>query len=127
MDINAFQRAPTITFELTSPKTGLGLGAFVEIYGTESDQYIAAQQININNRIKSAKKGGIANEYDADRIKAESTAIAVAVVKGWTGLTEGGETLPCSKEACSRLCNSFPSFRDQVLTALNDDALFFSE
>ena len=126
MDISVFQQKETVTIPLLSPKTGEPIGATVDIYGTESQQFIEAQQININNRLRNADKAKTP-EYDAERTAREEVLIAVAVTKSWAGLTEKGEVLPCDTATCKRLYTSLPSMRAQIIAALNDQTLFFAE
>jgi hypothetical protein len=60
----------------------------------------------------------------ANQIKDSETAVAMAAVVGWYGFTRAGEEVPFDKATVASMFQKFPTWRDKVIAALDNDGNF---
>ena len=91
----------------------------------------AARQVRIDGLKRSAKrKSTLDTSTDegagvvAKMIEANEMTLACAVVKGWFGFQSGGAEAPFQKASVAKMFAKFPTWKDKVTAALENEANF---
>ena len=102
------------------------------IVGKNSTEYQdAARLARIDSLKRSAKrKAALDTSTDegagavAKMIEASETSLALAVVKGWFGFQQGGVDAPFSKPTVAKMLAKYPTWKDKISAALENEANF---
>lgn len=118
MEFNALDTATKaeegIEFEIMSPATGKGMGAFLTIKGADSKAY------------KKAHKEAMKRASDETTMEDVASEVAISCATGWRGLTEGGVEMRFSEDSLRRLFASSPTVRDQAIAVQKSRARFLA-
>jgi hypothetical protein len=102
-------------FEVTSPKTGKGLGVFITVLGDQSEKVTAFIRKRQNAKRRefaiAARKGRPSDDFDTVEDD-ESFVVEACIVRvvGWRGLND-----PFTEENARRLLTKNAAIRKQVL------------
>ena len=106
-------------FELTFPKTGEGLKAFVIVRGENSPvvkAYGRRKYSEFKMREQVAKrKGKEVDDLSLDELEDMAVEGAVLRTIGWRGVAENGKEIPFTKEEAARIYKEHPWIREQVM------------
>lgn len=132
-DIGSIDVAATATFnvDLILDANGDPKSGFV-IVGKNSDEYkAAAKRIRVEGLQRSAQRKGPLDTSKAEGAEALASAIeanditqASAVVCGWFGFADKGVVAEFNAKTARAMLVKFPTWRQKVLEALEDDANF---
>ena len=91
----------------------------------------ATRQVRVEGLKRSAKrKAALDTTTDegagavAKMIEANEMTLACSVVKGWFGFQSGGKEAPFDKTAVPKMFAKFPTWKDKVTAALENEANF---
>ena len=105
-------------------------GFFVASKNSEDFQ-TASHQIRVDGLKRSSKRkttlDTTTNEGAnavAKVIETNEMTLACAVVKGWFGFQVNGVDAPFSKESVAKMFSKYPTWKDKVTTALENEANF---
>lgn len=112
IDLDDIQDLPSAEIELTHPKTGKGLGAFVTLAGPEHPDRKRMSMAMIRRMRTEAARAEAANAMairtgkqpavnvsDPEEDSAEVIENLAAITLSWRGMKFGGQELVCSKQA----------------------------
>ncbi len=96
------------------------------------NEYQTAQQkVRIEGLKRSAKrKSQLDTSTDdgagvvARMIESNEMALSLSVVKGWFGFKQGGVEVPFNKDTVSKMFAKYPTWKDKVNAALENEANF---
>lgn len=115
MDLSKFaisEKPVKFELEFDGEKTG----AVFYLYGTDSDDFKAADSRINKEVLKIAAKGGRLDLSRIDPDKAEEFQIArlCACIASWEGVEFKGKKLDCTDENKAMILQSLPFVRDQI-------------
>lgn len=135
MDLNALmadaEQAVTFKVAISQTEDGDDKAGFV-ILGKDSKEYqAAARAIRIEGLKKSSKrKTSLDTSTDegagivARLIDSNETTLALAVVVDWFGFSSNGAVVSFNKEIVGKLFAKYPTWREAVSAALENNANF---
>lgn len=109
--------------DLRHPTTNAPTGAWLQLLGTDSDAYRAAQRTQQRDRLKQIARNrrlGITPE----EIEAEALSLLVVATVGLGGFSKGGAALEFSTDAVRGLYTRHNWIREQADEFINDRANF---
>jgi hypothetical protein len=91
----------------------------IRVVGTYSPTYRRARRKVRDKNLKT-----IRNDYNAETLEDQETAIAAECIIEWSGFTIGGRPFELTPKNAFALLKSHPWIYEQVFAAMNDHASF---
>lgn len=95
--------------------------------GKDSPEYRTAEHKIRNQRLKGVGRRGKIVSVTAEALEMEATELMATCVVNWENVVIGGESIPFSKEAATKLIEDFPWIREQVDEFISDRANFLGD
>lgn len=110
-----------VEIELLSLRTRKGSGAFITVFGMDSDVFRAAKAERARVFAEKAEAGQEVSAVDVEESQVELLA---RCTKGWRGIARNKAPLQFSLDAARALYRDFPAIREQINQAIGDRANF---
>ena len=107
--------------ELVHPRTQVGLGMFITMYGVDSKIWRRALS-DVGER--RARKRGTPS---LDEVRAQNIEILARCTRSWRGIRVDGGEPPCTYENARALYTRFPWITDQVDAFAGDRGNYISD
>ena len=130
-NLDVFAEAATFKVGVIQDNEGNDKSGFV-IVGKNSPEYQTETRRIRAEGLKRASKRKTALDTSTDEgsaalaalIDANEIVLACCVVVGWFGFATAGQPAPFDKAIATKLLTRFPTWRDKISAALEDDANF---
>lgn len=125
-DIAKIHDVTSAPVEIKNPSTGESIGVTITVAGPEHPQRKAiefAKQRKLRAQLQKTGKIELGDPADDELDTIETLAICTLA---WSGVTEGGVDVPCTKEAALKLYSTdgLAWLRAQVLAAMGERERF---
>ena len=120
MDLLQLLPVDCVDVKLKHPVSGDELDATIKVYGKDSSVF--------QNAIKQRAKAQIARkskDIDLDANDKDSIELLADCTQGWSGISEGGKQIECTRSNAVDIYTKYKWIREQVDIAIGDRANFF--
>lgn len=125
MELSKLKANPSTVIDLIHPDPEQNpTGVTITLASRDSDPVKAVMAKAMDKRLVALRKGSHKPVNPAE-FEAEAINTLSAAVLDWSGLTEGGEPLPCTPENVRALLTDNAWIRRQLDEAMGNEALFF--
>lgn len=125
MDLNKLttaEKAETGSrMEIVNPATGVPIGAFITLTGTDSKTYQVAQHKIANKRMKRANRGnGMRFMPTSEEVEVESIELLARCTLGWENIEWEGNELSFNYENAKMIYTELLWLREQCVAFIED-------
>ena len=114
--------------EILNPATGVPVGAFITVAGTDSKTYQDAQHKISNKRMKKVSgRTGMRYLPTSEEVEVESIELLARCTLGWENIEWEGQSLPFNLENAKTIYTELLWLREQVISAMEDRSNFLSD
>ena len=120
MDLLQLLPVDCVDVKLKHPVSGDELDATIKVYGKDSSVF--------QNAIKQRAKAQIARkpkDIDLESNEKDSIELLADCTQGWSGISEGGKQIECTRSNAVDIYTKYKWIREQVDIAIGDRANFF--